>query len=179
MRAYVFSIGESTTDICCELMREYGFDVTLYKDKTTLWEKLERFYTEAQNEDVALRIDADIIPNKNVQEIPRFKPDYPKWECSVGWDWYKQDRGSISVHYMNKLAIELCLSHVEDAKHEIRPETYLWRLPDINLYTSLDWTLSRGIHGYGQSDQRQRIKDLKDARSQEYDWLLVERIESL
>lgn len=181
MRAYVFSIGEKTTELCVELMKEYGFEVILYQDGTTLWDKLKRFYTEAlkTDDDLFVRVDADIIPNRNVQEIPKYKQDYPFWECSVGFDWYKQDRGSVSIHYMNRAAIERCLVHIDEAENKIRPETYLWRTPDINMYTGLDWTINRGIHGYGQQIHRERIKQLKDLRNQEYDWGLVERIEAL
>lgn len=182
MLAYVFSIGERTTDLCCELMTKYGFEVIRLEDpSTTLWQKLKQFYEEAlkTKDEVFVRIDADIIPNENVKTMPRYKPEYPLWECSVGYDWYKQDRGTISIHYMNRKAIEKCLGHINEAKNEIRPETYLWRVPNINLYTNVDWTVNRGIHGYGQLDQRQRIKELKDARGQSYDWELVERIEAV
>lgn len=181
MKAYVFSIGEKTTELCSELMREYGFEVILYQDGSTLWAKLKRLYEEVVKDGVEefVRIDADIIPNKNTALIPNFTANYPLWECSVGWDWYKQDRGSISIHYMNKLVAEMCLRHIDEAENQIRPETYLWRLPEINKYTRLDWTIGRGIHGYGQTDHRERIKNLKNARNQEYDWKLVERIESL
>lgn len=181
MKAYVFSIGEKTTDLCCELMTNYGFDVVLYKDDTTLWEKLLRFYTEAveDNAPMAVRIDADIIPNSNVKDYPYVTEGYPLWECSSGYDWYKQDRSSISIHYMSLDAIKLCLKYIDEAKDEIRPETYLWRKHTINPYTKINWTMNRGLHGYGQEDHRQRIKDLKDSRNQEYDWDLVKRIEAL
>lgn len=182
MKAVVFSIGEKTTDLCCELMAKYGFEVVRLEDpKTTLWQKLKQFYELAMDtdEDVFVRMDADIIPNANVKTMPLYKPEYPLWECSVGFDWYKQDRGTISIHYMNRRAIQKCLEHVDEAKRETRPETYLWRVPNINLYTTVDWTINRGIHGYGQIDQRERIKELKDLRGQQYDWGLVERIEAL
>lgn len=181
MRAYVFSIGESTTDLCVELMQKYGFEVVLFQDETSLWAKLKRFYEEAlaTKDHQFVRIDADIIPNKNAAIIPHSKNDYPLWECSVGWDWYKQDRGSISIHYMNRLAAEMCLRHIAEAEALTRPETHLWRDERINPYTRLDWTLARGIHGYGQADHRERIKALKRERNQEYDWELVEKIEAL
>lgn len=181
MKAYVFSIGESTTDLCVELMKEYGFEVILYQDSSTLWDKLKRFYLEAfgTKDKMFVRIDADIIPNQNAKIIPKYTPNYPMWDCSVGWDWYKQDRGSISIHYMNRLAVELCLDHIDECSRQVRPETYLWRVPNINPFTKQDWTISRGMHGYAQVDQRERIKQLKHLRNQEYDWSLVERIEKL
>lgn len=181
MKAYVFSIGERTTDLCCELMRKYGFEVVLYKDKSSLWDKMKRFYQEAldSGDDYFLRVDADIIPNRNVQEIPKDHIGYPMWVCSVGYNWYMQDRGPISIHYMNRLAIEQCFKHIEEAKDKNRPESHLWRIPDINPYTRNEWTINRGLHGYGQQDQRDRVKALKQSRDQQYDWDLIDRIESL
>lgn len=178
MKAFVFSIGEKTTDLCCELMELYGFEVILYNDGTTLWDKLKRFYTEAleSDEQQFLRIDADIIPNSNVKKLAEMATG---WTCAVGYDWYKQDRSSISIHIMDKQTIRECLEHIEEAKNRIRPETYLWRLPMVNPRTKhLDW-FSCGLHGYGQVEHRGRIKQLKHLREQNYDWDLIEKIENL
>lgn len=178
MKAYVFSIGEKTTDLCCELMEKYGFEVVLYKDQTTLWEKLKRFYTEAleSRDEQSVRIDADIIPNKNVQ---MYLETQPGWVSAWGYDWYKQDRGSISIHAMHRDVIKICRDKIDEAKDEIRPETYLWRHPDINDLTIHIKAWNMGLHGYAQKDNRQRIKALKNSRGQDYDWELVEKIEEL
>lgn len=176
MKAFIFSIGEKTTDLCCELMTEYGFEVILYQDGTTLWDKLKRFYTEAleSDDEEFFRIDADIIPSKNVKQLQNLYP----WTCAWGLDWYKQDLGSISIHRMHRDIIEKCLLNIDEARRKIRPETYLWRLPEINEFTT-NAKGYFGIHGYGQANHRERIKHLKYLREQEYDWGLVERIESL
>lgn len=180
MKAYVFSIGEPTTELCIELMEKYGFDVQLiYNETSSLWDKLKYFYTKAleTEDDVFVRIDADIIPNRNVK---RLVDDFINgWTCASGFDWYKQDRGAISIHVMNRSIIEKCLAHIDEAKDEVRPETYLWRLPEVNKHTVIKEEYSCGIHGYGQKHHRQRIKDLKHLRNQKYDWDLVERIEAL
>lgn len=177
MRCYVFSIGEKTTDLCVELMKEYGFDVVLLQDDTSLWDKLKRFYTEALLSDdyIFARIDADIIPNQNVKRLDSGLG----WQCASGYDWYSQDRKAISIHIMERPIIEKCLDHIEEAKNQIRPETYLWRLPEINPYTGIQDSFNSGLHGYGQRDHRQRIKDLKHNRNQPYDWDLLDRIEKL
>lgn len=179
MKCFVFSIGEKTTDLCCELMDEYGFQVVLYQDQTSLWEKLLRFYTDiiTSDDQRAVRIDADIIPNSNVARLIEEPAGF--WDCAVGYDWYKQDRGSISIHSMSRDVIAYCLGNIYLAKDEIRPETYLWRLPEVNPLTRTITSYSCGIHGYGQKDHRQRIKDLKYNRGQKYDWDLIDRIESL
>lgn len=178
MKAYVFSIGERTTDLCCDLLKEYGFDVVLFQDHTPLWEKLKRFYKEAleSGDEWAMRVDADIIPNRNVIRLANRSKG---WTCASGYDWYKQDRGAISIHVMERAVIEQCNKFVDDSANEIRPETYLWRLPEINDYTEVQEDFSCGIHGYGQQDHRDRIKNLKYLRNQKYDWDLLDRIESL
>lgn len=179
MKCYVFSIGENTTDLCVELMREYGFEVILYQDGTTLWEKLKRFYTDVvdSGDEWAMRIDADIIPNRNVVKLSEMKDT--SWSCASGYDWYKQDRGAISIHLMNSWVIKQCLENIYEARDKIRPETYLWRLEDINVHTDVVEEFSCGIHGYGQQNHRERIKQLKHNRNQKYDWQLLDRIEAL
>lgn len=176
MRCFVFSIGESTTDLCCELMKEYGFEVILFQDKSSLWDKLKRFYTEAlqTNDNGFFRIDADIIPNRNTLKL---KP--LGWQCAVGYDWYKQDRGPISIHAMDRDIVKMCLQNIESARDKIRPETHLWRVIKINPYTKIVNSFSCGLHGYGQIEHRQRIKELKYNRNQEYDWELIDKIEAL
>lgn len=179
MKCYVFSIGEKTTDLCVELMQNYGFEVVLYKDQTSLWEKLKRFYTEALETDDKwfMRIDADIIPNKNVNRLVNGAK--LSWSCASGYDWYKQDRGAISIHVMDRWVIGECLENIYEAKDKIRPETYLWRVKNINPHTEVVTDFSCGLHGYGQTEHRDRIKTLKYNRNQSYDWNLIERIEAL
>lgn len=179
-KAFVFSIGERTTDLCCELMQRYGFEVVLYQDDTTLWDKLKRFYTEAlETEDTKfVRIDADVIPNRNVLKLVKDMDDY-QWVCASGYDWYRQDRGAVSIHVMTRAIVYGCLWYIESAKDKVRPETHLWRNLEINPFTHVKDSYSCGIHGYGQQDQRERIKKLKQSRDQAYDWSLVERIEAL
>lgn len=181
MKCFVFSIGEKTTDLCCKLMREYGFEVILYQDQTSLWEKLKRFYTEAlaTEDQEFVRIDADIIPNKNVKEFLGTRYGNRWWMCASGFDFYKQDLGAISIHRMERPIIELCLQYIDTAKNKSRPESQLWRHEEINMDTGVADEFCFGLHGYGQGDQRQRIKDLKYIRNQKYEWELLDRIEAL
>lgn len=178
MIAFVFSIGEKTTPLCLKLLNEYGFETRLFQDNTTLWYKLKRFYTEALETDEThfMRVDADIIPNRNVL---RLAEKARGWSCASGYDWYSQDRKAISVHVMERHIIEKCLRHIEEAEDKIRPETYLWRLPEVNSYTNIQDEFNCGLHGYGQQDHRDRIKELKYNRNQKYDWDLLDRIEAL
>jgi len=188
MKIYVFSIGEKTTQLCCDLLKEYGYDVILYQDNTSLWEKLKRFYTEGleTGDPEIMRIDADIIPYKNIVNMQ----NKHGWTCAWGFDWYKQASGAISIHRMKREIAEKCLRNINTAQDKNRPESHLWRLPSINDFTgyhgqelyddnSYDQEVLFGMHGYGQIDNRERIKKLKASRNQEYDWKLVERIENL
>lgn len=181
MKAYVFSIGEKTTDLCVEQMQAMGFEVVLYQDNSSLWDKMKRFYTEAlaTNDTEFVRIDADIIPNRRVLDLVKIN-DGCLWHSAVGWDWYKQERGAISIHHMKREAVETCLENIEMARDKVRPESFLWRLEEFHyprVCHCID--ISCGIHGYGQADQRDRIKDLKKSRNQEYDWELIRKIEEL
>jgi len=179
MKAYIFSIGEKTTDLCFDLVKSYGFDaIMVYSENSSLWDKLKYFYTEALKSDDThfMRIDADIIPNSNIKRLANVSYG---WTCASGYDWYKQDRGAISIHVMERSVIEECLTHIEEAKDKIRPETYLWRLQTINSLTRVEESFSCGIHGYGQQDHRERIKQLKYNRGQNYDWELIDKIEAL
>lgn len=179
MKVFVFSIGEHTTDLAVELMEKYGFDVQLvYNETSSLWEKLHYFYTKAleTGDEFVMRMDADIIPNKNVIRLSKCRE---MWTCASGFDWYKQDRGAISIHVMHRDTIKKCLEHIGEAKRESRPETYLWRLAEVNRFTRIEEKYSCGIHGYAQENHRKRIKELKHIRNQDYDWELLERIEAL
>lgn len=175
VKAIVFSIGESTTPLCADQLDRYGFDVEVWIDKSSLWEKLKRLYEF--NEDV-LRVDADIIPNRFVKEVIPHKDDW--WVCASGWDWYANELRPISIHYLRKEALRVGRDHINEAEEESRPETYIWRLPDFyNPRRCRVIDVAAGLHGYAQKDQRERIKGLKARRGQDYDWGLVERIERL
>lgn len=181
MKAYVFSIGEKTTDLCIELMKGMGFETILLQDKSSLWAKLKRFYTEAlaTEENEFIRIDADIIPNRRVLDFIKVN-DGCLWHSAVGFDWYKQERGVISIHHMKRQAIVQCLENIDSAKDKQRPETHLWRIEEFHWpRVCHNVNINCGLHGYGQKDHRQRIKQLKYNRGQDYDWELVERIEAL
>lgn len=179
MKIWVFSIGEPTTELCCELLRKYGFEVILLQDNTSLWDKLKRFYTEAlaSKDGRVMRIDADIIPYEAVKDM-NFT-ELASWTCASGLDWYKQGEGAISIHLMSRKAIELCLANIDSAKDKNRPESHLWRLQDINKLTGINKQHIYGIHGYGQQEHRERIKELKLSRGQVYNWELVEQMEKL
>lgn len=175
MKAIVFSIGESTTSLCADQLTRYGFDVEVWLDGTSLANKLKRLYE--YDEDI-LRVDADIIPNRFVKDVIPSKDDW--WVCASGWDWYANEIRAVSIHYMRKEALRVGRKHIDEALNMVRPETYISRLPEFynpRRFRTID--VAAGLHGYGQKPHRERIKQLKDKRGQDYDWSLVERIEDL
>ncbi len=181
MKAFVFSIGEATTDLCASQMEKYGFDVEVWQNDSPLWQKLERLY---QFDEDVVRIDADIIPNEEVKSLVDQAEDLKDqgyyWWCTKGWDWYANRVGSVSIHYMTRQALEIGRSHANEMKSQIRPETYIWRLPELhNPRRCHHIDVVAGIHGYGQKLHRDRIKYMKHMRDQDYDWDLVKRIEEL
>lgn len=181
MKAYVFSIGESTTELCCQQLKDMGFEVHLIQDKTSLWQKLKLFYQYALEDadDEFLRVDADVIPNKNVLELIKLA-DGCWWHQSLAYDWYKQDLSPVSVSHIRREAIELCHQNIDRFEHSSRPETDVWRLQEFHYPRRCHIAnIVTGLHGYKQQDQRERIKRLKEERHQTYDWDLVERIEKL
>ena len=181
MKAYIFSIGETTTDLCVSQLKKMGFEVHLLHDKTSLWSKLKQFYQYAYEDadDSVLRVDADIIPNQNVLELIKLD-DGCWWHQSLAFDFYRQDLIPASVSHMRFEAIKLARENIDRFEHDSRPETAIYRLEEFHYPRRCHIAnIVTGLHGYGQADQRERIKQLKHFRGQEYDWDLVARIEAI
>lgn len=177
MRAFVFSIGESTTELCVEQLEKFGFDVVLWQDSTPLWKKLYKLYWQPDEEIV--RVDADIIPNENILELINIDDDC-WWHCASGWDLYKNDIAPISIHYMKQEALVAARDYISRGKDELRPETYVWRSrPFMQPRRCEVVPLVCGIHGYGQKDQAERIKTMKSLRNQPYDWDFIEKMQDI
>lgn len=179
MKAYIFSIGEPTTELCCWQLKRLGFEVVLYKDELSLWHKLKRLYTEADEDFV--RVDADIIPNNNIKElISQTNPQY-WWYHSMGWDMYANDIRPISVAYIKKQAIPIARKHIDEAKGELRPETYIFRLPQFdNPRRAITANIITGLHGYHQGEpNNKRVRNMKEKRGQNYDWELFDKVDRL
>ena len=65
MKAYLCSVGELTTQICVDQLKLFGFDVILLDEIEPWYDKYKRFIF--QTEEDCIRIDADVIPNKNIK----------------------------------------------------------------------------------------------------------------
>ncbi len=179
MKCYVTSIGELTTDLCVWSIERQGFEVTLLEDNTTFNDKLQRIYNEA--EDDFLRVDADVIVNKNIKRLVAECPESVWWWQSMSFDWFKQDIGYAGVQYVKKRCIPFIREGIKEALHIDRPESYCYRLPEFhNPRRCLSSGIVCGLHGFGQSDV-ERVKKIKEMRGQieGYDFELAERIDSL
>ena len=179
MRAFVTSIGEQTTGLCIWSLERQGFDVTLMQDKTSFNNKLQAIYNLA--EDDFIRVDADVIVNRNVQKFIESCPEEVWWLQSMSFDWWKQDVGYAGVQYIKKECIPYIREGIKEALHIDRPESYCYRLPEFhNPRRCIGSDIVCGLHGFGQNDM-DRVKQLKKARGQieQYDFELAKRIEDV
>ena len=127
MRAYITSIGESTEQVCKSQLEKLGFEVVLLNEKESWPVKYKRFIDMA-NED-CLRIDADIILFND------FK--IPEMEDCVMAQFQVIDRKKFAIHsgqpvYYSKKLLDIAKTL---PIRENRPETSMWREPEIIKYT--------------------------------------------
>lgn len=175
MKAFVTSIGEPSTDLCVWSLIRLGFDVELIKGKSLLGTKLKQiFNSPPQN---FLRVDADVIVNKNVLQL--IEQNELLWYQSLTFDWYKQDLAYGGVQFIREDVFELVRPHLEHAETLDRPESYLSRIPELHdPRTFGNYYKICGLHGYRQNDYN-RVKQVKARRGQSdnYDFELAERLE--
>lgn len=179
MIAYITSIGEKTTDICVEQLKRLGFDTILLKDKEDWDIKYRRFITEAKED--CLRLDADIIVNKNiVQEIEKYKDKNYLMVQFKGLDFYRNNIGIIGVLFYKKEAIEIIRNNL-DKISITRPEATAWRLPEMENRRHTSDTVV-GIHGFFQTEddiKRHQQNKIERKQIKNYDFELAERLLNL
>lgn len=177
VRAIVTSIGEPTTELCIWSLERQGFQVDLYQDKSTLWDKLNRIYKDIHED--FIRVDADVVVNQNIKEL--ITQTDLIWYQSLCYGWFSQDIIHGGVQFVRKAAIEPIRKHIHEASRLHRPESYLFRLEEFhNPRVCGTFEKICGIHGYKQNDW-QRIKQVKQERGQmdNYDFELAEKLEAL
>lgn len=176
-KAFVTSIGETTTELCVWSLERQGFDVVLLQDGTSLWNKLKKIYLMA--DDTFLRVDADVVCNRFVKEM-----ELPKgcwWLQGMCFGWYGQKDMLGGVQLYGKQTLPYLRKHINEAEHLERPETYMSRLEEFHNPRRFDSGHEIvGIHGYRQADS-ERVKHIKTRRGQidNYDFELAERLDRL
>lgn len=179
MKAYLCSIGETTTQLCKEQLERYGFDVVMLDRQDQSWQDKYLEFIDTANED-CIRVDADVIPNKNIELIKEYSQLDFTIVSFMGWDFYKNDLSIITPIFYKKEAI----LEIRDNKKEIgssRPETDAWRLPNIVDKTFNSFMIV-GIHGIAQEEADiERAKLNKTVRKQIdlYDFELADKIINL
>lgn len=179
MKAVVFSIGESTTDLCVWSLKRNGFDVVLYQSSTSLWQKLKDCYGDMDEDFV--RVDADVVPNKVLRPENLRAPDDVWWVQYLTYDWYKQNSTHGGVQFIKKEALPVLRSRVDYFKGQDRPETMLFRVSEFhNPRRCITHDVIMGLNGYKQKDV-ERVKAVKRRRNQydNYDWELMQKLEEL
>lgn len=178
VQTYITSVGESTTDICQWSLERLGFKPIVIKDTTSLWDKLNRIFKSAE-EDI-LRIDADVIVNRNVINLT--KQNELWWYQALTFDWHKQDITHGGIQFIRKECLPAIKKHINEAARLERPESYLSRLEEFhNPRVFGTYEVVCGLNGYKQ-DQADidRVKNTKLRRGQSgYDWELAKEIEQL
>lgn len=185
MKAYVTSIGEPTTELCVWALERNGFEVYLLNRDDSLARKLATIYKLAEED--FLRVDADIIVNRNMtpdnlRKIERI--DYLQnawWIQFVTFDWFKQDI-THSMSYIKKEALPSLRANIGSFKDDIRPETQVSRIEELHNPRRMETYDNQimGVHGYGIKDIKPVIK-LKANRGQShlYDFELARKLNEL
>jgi len=179
MKAFVTSIGERTTQICCEQLEKFGFKVILLDKKEPWLDKYKRFIEMAKND--CFRVDADVIPNSNILLVPDLSKE--AWTIQ-NWvfDFYKNDMTLTSPIFYRKRALDEIRKNL-DKLSSSRPEASALRLPEVNKHICVGG-LILGSHGLFQdSETIERAKKHKVERGQlekyKYDFGLVYKLKKL
>lgn len=176
MKAYVTSIGESTTELCVWSLERQGFDVELIQDPdTSLAHKLQEIYNLADDDFV--RVDADVIVTRKIKLL-----DLPKdiwWVQTQSFGFLSQDIIYGGVQLISKKALPALRKHIVMQQQAERPETAMFRLEEFygpRRCISVD--LICGLHSFGKQDIN-RIKETKERRGQmaNYDFELAEKMQ--
>lgn len=163
MRAFVTSIGEKTTDICADQLSRFGFDVVVLSKKEN-WADKYRQFIDSTEED-CIRVDADVLVNERVKlmrEMPHL--DILMAQGSV-YDFFHNDSWVGQPVYYSRNVFKI-IRHQLEHMNEMRPESWAWRLADVNKKTiSLDTLM--GMHGFFcDEEQLERAYRNKESRGQ-------------
>lgn len=178
MIAYITSIDEPTTNLCEWSLNRNGFEVKVLNDSRTLAHKLKAIYNNIDEDFV--RVDADVVPNKNLK--PDFLSKFRKlwWYQFLTYDWYLQGTTHGGVQFIKKESLPALRANIDSFLDAERPESQMYRLDEFhNPRRCKTVNAIMGLHGYGQTDI-ERVKQVKERRGQHhYDWELVKKLEEV
>lgn len=183
MKAYVTSVGETTTELCVWALERNGFDVVLLENpKTTLAQKLKDVYFDAVDDFV--RVDADIIVNRHftpsmLSWLP-FKNSDCWWWQFMTFDLLKLDL-THSMAYIKHNAIPALQANIDRVQHSNRPETEMSRIKELHEPRRFDTYKDEVMGLHGLKADLERAKKLKHIRNQQdlYDFEMAGRINAL
>jgi len=190
MKAYLFSIGERTTDISKWALEHLGFKTTLlYDPKTTLQEKYEQFLEMAKDEKWVIRCDADIIV------LPKFKtlleecfksdPNEEVWWWNfMGFDFIFYGMGHSGPKVMNHKVLEVGQKYKKNFfRQALKPETAFWNRDEFKNPRRCQTVEGvSSIHGYKQRpEDYERVNEMKKKRGhyKNYDHELINKLNNL
>lgn len=175
IKAFLFSKGETTTDLAKWSLERLGHEVILLADpKTSFYQKYLDFLNQAKNEVVVIRADADVVALKRFNDLlTQFNAQKDVWWVTGrAFCYHRHDLIDGGLNIMNSQVISLGLQHFHKFKKESRPETALSRVKELfNPRRFLATTLFVGLHGYRQYEADiGRVMIQKSERNQLKDW---------
>lgn len=180
MKAFLTTIGETTTDLCKRQLEKHGFEVIVMDKKEPWIEKYKDFIRRAAatKEDV-LRIDADNIPNRNIAKVPDLADLFPQAYIIQFqlFGFYRYDVFTGGPLVYTKAGLAEAIHHL-DKITELRPESSMSRLPSMNPWL-VSCPVIMGTHGFFQDKETMaRAFENKSKRGQlgHYDFQLASEI---
>jgi len=164
MKAFVLTIGEKTTQMCCHQLKKFGFDIYLLDGKESMLEKYKRFILEASKQkEPVLKIDADVIVNKNILLV-----DYAGVSQYQVYDFYTNTLGYHGVMTYSQEILFMIKNQLKKL-NTLRPESSACRLLDVNQF-QYTYNMVVGLHGFFQfQDDIRRVREHTLARKHPFD----------
>lgn len=183
LKAYLFSKGETTTDLAKWSLERLGFEVILLLDPNTkFYDKYVLFLEQAveSKDEVVIRADADVIVHKNFNEMVKLflnqREELPYhsdwWWCGKAFCFLRMEMIDTSPQIISREALIESLANIQRFKDASRPETELTRL--ASFYTPRRFEVQNqfvAVHGYKQSKEDiARVLQQKKERKQFDKW---------
>jgi len=149
MKAFVTTIGERTTQLCINQLCKFGFEIFVLDLEEPWIDKYKRFIAMASED--CIKIDADIIVNKNVGLMGCDIKDGEYAIAHSYYDLYQNDLSTGGPIFYTKKAIDIIKQNF-DKLSMARPETSAMRLPEMRGHVGRR-NVCIGTHGIGQDNE--------------------------